>query len=339
MPTLYSIRAGVEQTEAFVNEGFVAIGTNNPKYRECYLRDMQPYLDAADRETLVNGYQRVFPEISEQATWLMAGYLWRLAHVIRLGDYVIIPDTDNERLHVGEVVGEYYYDSKVVADGQLPHRRKVNWRKETLLRSNLPLHLQKRLRSPHPLLTIKEKFNIDELYRGLEAQEQVGNVESIDADLDSTQDRLYEAVLERILELDPEEFEVLITELLATLGFEARHVGQVGDGGIDAVGTLDVYGMARIELHVQCKRYRLDSRINAKEIRDFRGAIPQNAQACFITTTGYAKRSLEEANREGFKRIGLVNGRRLVEILADKYPELPDELQERLRLRRVLIPE
>jgi len=64
-----------------------------------------------------------------------------------------------------------------------------------------------------------------------------------------------------------------------------------------------------------------------------------NAQACFITTTGYAKRSWEEANREGFKRIGLVNGRRLVEILADKYPELPDELQERLRLRRVLIPE
>ncbi|MBD3399481.1 MAG: hypothetical protein GF399_04030 [Candidatus Coatesbacteria bacterium] len=48
---------------------------------------------------------------------------------------------------------------------------------------------------------------------------------------------------------------------------------------------------------------------------------------------------MEEANREGFKRIGLVNGRRLVEILADKYPELPDELQERLRLRRVLIPE
>lgn len=265
--------------------------------------------------------------------------MWRLAHVIKLGDLVIIPDIDDERLHIGEVAGEYYYDAEVVAQGQLPHRRKVNWRKETLIRSNPPLHLQKRIRSPHPLLTLLEDVDVEELYSGLASQEQTAEVESKDTGLDRTRDRLYEAVLERILELDPEEFEILITELPATLGFDARHVGQVGDGGIDAVGTLDVYGMARIELRVQCKRYQLSSRINAKEIRDFRGAIPQNAQACFITTTGYAKRSWEEANREGFKRIGLVNGRRLVEIPADKYPELPDELQERLRLSRVLIPE
>ncbi|MBD3399482.1 MAG: hypothetical protein GF399_04035 [Candidatus Coatesbacteria bacterium] len=109
----------------------------------------------------------------------------------------------------------------------------------------------------------------------MEDSERIAEKHPRSSRLDRTQDRLYKAVLERILELDPEEFEVLITELLATLGFEARHVGQVGDGGIDAVGTLDVYGMARIELHVQCKRYQLSSRINAKEIRDFRGAIPR----------------------------------------------------------------
>ncbi|HUT98611.1 MAG TPA: restriction endonuclease [bacterium] len=154
-----------------------------------------------------------------------------------------------------------------------------------------------------------------------------------------TLDGLYEAVLDRILELDPEDFEILVTALLSTLGFEAQHVGRTGDGGIDAVGTLDVYGMARVELMVQCKRYKRDSRINPKQVRDFRGAVPQNSQACFITTAGYVKKSWEEATREGYKRIGLINGRQLVDILTEKYHDLPTELKDRLNLRLALFPE
>ena len=43
-----------------------------------------------------------------------------------------------------------------------------------------------------------------------------------------------------IRELSPNDFELLVTKLLAALGFEVEHTGHSGDGGVDAVAGLSL---------------------------------------------------------------------------------------------------
>jgi len=145
-------------------------------------------------------------------------------------------------------------------------------------------------------------------------------------------------VLEKILALDPDEFEILITELLTALGFEAEKTGKTGDGGVDVQGTLTVYNFATVDLYVQVKRYKLGNTINHKTIKDFRASVPEKVLAAFVTTSRYTEKARKEAEKEGFKRVGLIDGEQLVDILAEHYEQLPTEIRQKLGLRRVLVP-
>jgi restriction system protein len=314
-----------------VEGGYVAIGFD-------YQHNLTPYIEAEDKEALRRDYAAVYPEMSIYVVASQIGQLWRFAVEINKGDLVLTPERETERLHVGEISSDYYFKEKDPRC-DMPHRRKVAWEERVLFRSTLSVPMQNTLRSPSTLYTVLDEVDPVKLRDILQDPDKATILGTEKPSEVQTLDVLYDAVLDRILELDPEDFEVLVTELLSTLGFEAQHVGRVSDGGIDAVGTLDVYGMARVELKVQCKRYKRDSTISAKQIRDFRGAVPENSQACFITTARYAKKTWEEATREGFKRIGLINGRQLVDILTEKYHDLPTELKDRLNLRLALFPE
>ncbi|MCX7022654.1 MAG: restriction endonuclease [bacterium] len=333
MPSLYCIRAeGGEFTEAFVQGGYAAIGFDSP--------DLTPYIEGEDKEVLRRDFAAAHPDRSSRLVAYCIWQLWRFATELQKGDLILTPERDTERLRVGAIAGDYYYERKEDPQCNMPHRRNVKWEERVLLRSTLSVPMQNTLRASLTLYTVMEEVDPSALFEALQDPEKAATLLGVEKPSHArTHDVLYEAVLDRILELDPEEFEVLVTELLSTLGFEAQHVGRARDGGIDAVGTLDVFGMARVELQVQCKRYHREARISAKQVRDFRGAVPENSQACFITTAGYAKNTWEEATREGFKRIGLINGRQLVDILTEKYHDLPTELKDRLNLRLALFPE
>jgi restriction system protein len=146
-------------------------------------------------------------------------------------------------------------------------------------------------------------------------------------------------VLEQLLELDPDEFEMLITELLTALGFEAEKTRKTKDEGVDVEGTLNIYGFASVDLSVQVKRHAIANTIGPRPIKDFRASVPERAQAAFVTTSRYTKPARKEAEKEDFKRIGLIDGEQLVDILTEQYERLSIEMRERLGLRRALVPE
>ena len=144
----------------------------------------------------------------------------------------------------------------------------------------------------------------------------------------------YTSILNRILELDDQEFEILITHILNALGFEgSEHTGKVGDGGVDATGELNVSNMAKIKLFVQAKRYKLGSRIRGNTVKALRANIPAGGQGAFITTAEFDKKAKEIAVENGFPRIGLINGEQLVDILAEHWDDMPDEFKEKLNLK------
>lgn len=145
-------------------------------------------------------------------------------------------------------------------------------------------------------------------------------------------------VLEQVLKLDAKEFEILVGHLLTALGFEGSEVtGKTGDGGVDATGELNVAGLAKVKVFVQAKRYKLGSKINASTVKQLRQSVPFGGQGAFITTADFQGAAADVALEAGFARIGLVNGRQLVDLLIQHWGDIPPEFREQLGLKPGLV--
>ena len=117
----------------------------------------------------------------------------------------------------------------------------------------------------------------------------------------------------RLHEMPPMAFEELIAALLAKMGFEEVERTQYsGDGGIDAMGTLDVGGVARVQVAVQAKR--LQSNVLVQVVREVRGTVGAR-QGVIITTSDFSKGAREEAERTDAAPVALVNGEHLIDLL------------------------
>src|SRR6185437_7640762 len=245
------------------------------------------------------------------------------------GDYVITPASDTEWLYYGKLDSNPSYFYMSVEDGcPFRHRRRVVWESKPIRRGDFSVPFQNTIRSSLTVFYISQR---DEFF------ERIGKNDLVRV----TRGAAYDAervVLEQILQLDPKEFEVLITHLLTALGFEeSEHTGKTGDGGVDATGELTVATLAKMKIFVQAKRYQLGSKISANTVRQLRQAIPFGGQGAFITTADFQQSANEIALEPGFPRIGLVNGRQLVDLLVEHWNEIPQEFRERLGLRPGLV--
>ncbi len=132
------------------------------------------------------------------------------------------------------------------------------------------------------------------------------------------QDAIQEELVRILRNISDKGFEELCARLLRHIGFEHLKVtGQTGDHGIDGEGFLLINRFVRIKVMFQCKRYT--NSVQAKEIRDFRGAIQGRAErGIFLTTGSFTKGAREEAARENATAIELVDIDRLLELLIEE---------------------
>lgn len=124
------------------------------------------------------------------------------------------------------------------------------------------------------------------------------------------------AALDLLLHLPPHGFERLAQRLLREAGFTQVIVtGSTGDGGIDGHGTLQVNPLVSFKVLFQCKRYTKS--VSPSHVRDFRGAMSGRADKGIIVTTGtFTAEARREATRDGVPPIELIDGEKLVELLA-----------------------
>ncbi len=310
MPNLYCVRANYGiYTNQFLKGGYVGIGWFSKKN----ISNVQT------KEDIQKLYREEYPDDTNQnVIGQQVGQISRFIFDIKKGDYVVTPARETEYIYWGIIESDYYFDDK---DDDCPyhHRKKVKWNKIPLQRSQFSVPFQNIIRSSLTVYRISLASNFFEV---------IGKKEFIPTNLSGES-------------VDAKEFEILVTNLLSALGFEAEHTGKVGDGGVDATGELDLYGLAKVKVYVQAKRYKIGDRISSKQVKQLRQSIPNNAQGSFITTSDFAKDALKVAIEPGFPRIGTINGEQLVDLLAAKWEDLdlPDELKQKLSLKRGLIVE
>jgi restriction system protein len=126
------------------------------------------------------------------------------------------------------------------------------------------------------------------------------------------------ALRERLLAMKPGEFEELISQLLAEMGFEMVEVTKLsGDGGIDVRGTLVVGDVVRIKMAVQVKKWKLKNNILAPVVQQVRGSLGAHEQGLIITTSDFSAGAIKEAAQPDKTPIALMNGEQLVLLLME----------------------
>ena len=124
-------------------------------------------------------------------------------------------------------------------------------------------------------------------------------------------------LLDRLLDLEPIQFEHFARKLLHAYGFASMTVTQAsGDGGIDGHGMLRV-GLAKMKVAFQCKRWA--GNVGRPEVDKFRGAIQgEFQQGLFYTTSDFTKHATDASIRAGAVPIVLLNGPAIVDLMVKK---------------------
>lgn len=322
IPDIWCVRADFgTYAKQFVDGGYVAIGW---RLADTDLSNIK------SRDEINALYRADNPEeTSNIVIGQQVGQISRFLCEMQAGDYVITPDKDTEWLHYGKVAADpsYYYKPNDEAC-PYPHRRHVEWGKDRLKRANFSVPFQNTMRSS---LTV---FGVSQRDEFLAA---IGRNDLVSPPVTKAYDP-YRVVLEQVLELDDKEFEILTSHLLTALGFEGSEVtGRSGDGGVDATGDLIVANLAKVKVFVQAKRYKTETKISASVVRQLRQAIPFGGQGAFITTADFQATATDVALEAGFPRIGLINGRQLVDLLIEHWLDIPQEFRERLGLKKGLV--
>lgn len=257
------------------------------------------------------------------------GQIMRFCEEIKPGDYIITPSANTDVLYYGIVENEPYCFLEKPADAcPYRHRRRVKWSNKTASRSTFSVPFQNTMGSS---LTV---FGVSQVAEFL----TIINAEGYEPPEAPPAYNPYDSVLGQILTLDAKEFEILVSHLLAAMGFEETEVtGKTGDGGVDATGILNVSNLAKVRVYVQAKRYKLGSKITSKVVKQLRASIPTGERGAFITTADFQRSAYEIASEVGFSRIGLINGRQLVDLLVEHWKDIPEDFQNKLGLKIGLV--
>jgi len=238
---------------------------------------------------------------------------------------------------------------KLISSGQPTYKNRANWAHDRLKRAGLSTSERRGYwkltdkghafaaehSTPLPSDTVAH-LAVDYLAVKLKAGENsVGTESAADDDIVdspvtmSPDDRLEQALkelraataaslIERLLQVSPTRFELIVLDVLHSLGYGAsrddvRRVGGSGDGGIDGVIALDKLGLDKV--YVQAKRWQ--GSVGRVEVQNFYGALAgQKAKrGVFITTSTFNSNAIEYG--KSVEGIVLVDGLELVGLMMD----------------------
>ena len=115
-------------------------------------------------------------------------------------------------------------------------------------------------------------------------------------------------------------FESMVIDVVLALGYGgrrrdlSRRLGRSGDGGVDGIIEMDELGLDMI--YIQAKRLKPGNTVPVSAVRDFVGSLDaQHAVKGIFVTTGQFSPSAHAVVREVSKKIVLIDGRRLTELM------------------------
>jgi hypothetical protein len=123
--------------------------------------------------------------------------------------------------------------------------------------------------------------------------------------------------------LSPQEFEKLLSELLGRMEFrDVLLTGRSGDEGIDLTATWTQTQVPGLEVDlnfiIQAKRFKPDSTLNPRYVRELKGSMSGGQWGLLITTARVSPQTREEGLKDPSRIVSVIDGKGLV-ALCVKY--------------------
>jgi restriction system protein len=329
--------SGSSMIDEFLFKDIVAIGWN----------ELGPIEPGIDYETLKQRFIAAYPEDSKARAAICVGQIWRFINGIKTGDKVITYDSSSREYYMGEIVSAYAYDDSAT----FHHIRAVKWEEGVIDRDELKTETKNTLGAIltlfelsweiwdeftklHPgYISEDELDDLAEVHEKMERELEQERAEQLKQDV---QARSQEFIKDLITALSWQQTEELVAGLLKSMGYKVRMTAKGPDLGSDIIASPDELGLEEPRIKVEVKK-RSSDKISAPDIRNFIGGLRGHHKGIFITTTGFSKEAVYEAERANFA-ITLIDIDWLVGLLVNNYESLEPEIKALVPLKKIYWP-
>lgn len=287
----------------------------------------------ASREAYKELYMQVYPDAKKGSVANAAGMLYRFAHEVQIGDYVVYPSKIDRMINLGTVEGEYTYDADAV---EYVQQHKVKWLKHLPrtafsqgalyeVGSAMSFFAVKNYADEY-LVALDKNFKKTALPTDSDEDESVGaTAEEI---VESTKDFIMKELSKNLKGYDLEEF---VADLLKAMGYRTKVSPHGGDSGIDIVAYKDELP-PRIMVQVKSQ----DEDIKETTIQSLKGAMREGDYGLFVSLSNYTKNAKKYLDNTPIIRA--INGTELVDLILKYYEDLSEKYRKMIPLKRVYIP-
>lgn len=308
----------------FLNQNVIAIGWKD-------MGDLSQI--RADRDAFKEKYTEVYPDAKKGSIANGAGMLYRFAHEVEIGDYIVFPSKVDRKINIGVVKGRYEYNPSAA---EYVQQHKVKWL-EHLPRTSFSQGALYEVGSAMSFFAVRnyadeylaaldKTFKKNAMSADTEEDESVGA--AADEIVESTKDFILKELSKNLKGYDLEEF---VADLLRTMGYRTTVSAQGGDSGIDITAYKDELP-PRILVQVKSQ----DSDIRETAIQSLKGAMREGDYGLFVTLSNYTKNAQKYLDNTPIIRG--INGMELVDLILKYYENLSEKYRKMIPLKMVYIP-
>lgn len=324
---MWMVRAGegARFIEMFEKKKIIAIGFSR-------IQDISTISSSDKIKELV---KEKYPELKTSQHAIQAGQLIRFRLEFKEKDKIITYNPTERKYLVGEIIGEYEFDSKVP---EYHHVRKVKWLGK-VPRDNLSTSTKNTLGAISTIFNVGES-GTEEIINLLEGKEEAPeDVEIQEAELDTIKEdmkgRAFEFIKDRILALDWEEMQELVAGVLRGMGYRTMVSPRGPDRGRDIQASPDGLGLEEPRILVEVKHWT--DPVGTKEIRSFSGGLREGSKGLYVSTGGYTKEARYEAERSTIP-ITLIDLDMLADLIVRNYDNFDQEAKKLIPLVKIYWP-
>ena len=261
--------------------------------------------------------------------------IFKFRAVLRPGQKVTTYNPETREYLVGTIKGEYEY----APARKYHHVRAVDW-SGTVERDSLKAASRNSLGSTLTLFQLNDE-TADDLLNALHGKkaedvnlsEEKEELEQLKEDAIS---RAHELIKDKILKLNDEELELLLTAVLRAMGYKARVTRKGPDRGVDVIASPDGLGLEEPRIKGEVK-HRPKTQMGAQQIRSFLGGLRQGDRALYVSTGGFSKDAGYEADRSNIP-LTLLNLDDLASLVVTHYENFDMDGKVLIPLTRLYWP-
>jgi restriction system protein len=293
--------------------------------------------NVTERSSILELTKNAYPEMSKSQFLSGGSQLARFRNEMQMGDQIVTYDSAMRTYSIGIIAGEYDFNTKLIES--LPNFRKVKWEAE-VSRDSLSVETKNTLGSTLTLFRLPDEASgeIESILQtGLAAPEIIVEIDSTDEDTlrKDMQSRAHEFIKDKINKLDWEQMQELVAGVLRAMGYKTQVSPAGADRGKDIIASPDGFGFEQPRIIVEVKHRKVA--MGSQEIRSFLGGRHKDDKGLYVSTGGFSKDALYEADRASIP-LTLMDLDSLVNAITAHYENMDMETRVLVPLAKVYWP-